>query len=742
MKSKICSSKYVKTVSKGKGWIPAFLTLGFLLAFPVVSLLMIGNWRGSGYTPEQMEFLYENLWKDGFLLTGGFVAVLAAVLNGINGFIYLYSKRQTDFYHSLPVKRSRMFWNRIYTGLVYYLVPYVIMVFLAICIGAARGFFSLKLMGAAIVLFGIHLIIYLLIYFSMVLILCITGNLLMGIFCMGMLYCYGPGLSLLLGSYRYGFYETYYMEKNYGLIRFLREYISPAGLINQFAEAYQKGEGTGNFMILFLLTAFLAFLSYLAYLKRPSESAGSPMVYRGAAFIVKIMVVIPCGLGAGYFFYLIPISSMKTFWWIFGLILGTVLSHGFMETAYQMDFHCFFKKKIQLLAAGLIVAACAMVYETDLFHYDSYVPPKEKLASVSVDMNMFSNNMGTYIKEVEDGIYQVGMESADWDLREYSVSGKKEIGDKTYDAFCSIAEKQKERGKKYEKGDHIVEGANSDIVFKTGVMYKLKSGKKIYRNYRINAIECQELIQCLYEEENLKDTVLDMLDLGEEYLDEMYFNAADGRGYMIFQEQKEKWTELLEALKKDIEDAGAESFAGIPCCSIQLTYSLPGIMDVSTLVPGEENRKEYAYSTINILPEYTHTLAVLEEIGYPITLDDITVKKATVQYYGKEKEKTAVYEKAEELQKLKDAAVPAGGFYSWLECEEDVSVIFQTEQGYEFYVQLLKDKLPDFVQKGKETADETEKRKESEEEKVSMIGGADGPTSIIIKPREEDQTDE
>ena len=35
MKSKICSSKYVKTVSKGKGWIPAFLTLGFLLAFPV-----------------------------------------------------------------------------------------------------------------------------------------------------------------------------------------------------------------------------------------------------------------------------------------------------------------------------------------------------------------------------------------------------------------------------------------------------------------------------------------------------------------------------------------------------------------------------------------------------------------------------------------------------------------------------------------------------------------------------------
>ena len=295
------------------------------------------------------------------------------------------SKRQTDFYHSLPVKRSRMFWNRIYTGLVYYAVPYVIMVFLAICIGAARGFFSLKLMGAALALFGIHLIIYLLIYFSMVLILCITGNLLMGIFCMGMLYCYGPGLSLLLGSYRYGFYETHYMGKSYGLIRFLREYTSPAGIVNQFAAAYEEGKGMEDFLILFVLTVLLAVLSYVAYLKRPSESAGSPMVYRTVAFIVKLMVVIPCGLGAGYIFYLIPINSMKTFWWIFGLLLGTVLSHGFMETAYQMDFHCFFKKKIQLAAAGLIVAACAMVYETDLFHYDSYVPPKEKIASVSVD---------------------------------------------------------------------------------------------------------------------------------------------------------------------------------------------------------------------------------------------------------------------------------------------------------------------------------------------------------------------
>ena len=35
MKSRIFSFKHLKTISKGQSWIPAFITLGFLLAFPV-----------------------------------------------------------------------------------------------------------------------------------------------------------------------------------------------------------------------------------------------------------------------------------------------------------------------------------------------------------------------------------------------------------------------------------------------------------------------------------------------------------------------------------------------------------------------------------------------------------------------------------------------------------------------------------------------------------------------------------
>ena len=41
MKSRIFSSKHLKTISKGQSWIPAFITLGFLLAFPVTGMVTV-----------------------------------------------------------------------------------------------------------------------------------------------------------------------------------------------------------------------------------------------------------------------------------------------------------------------------------------------------------------------------------------------------------------------------------------------------------------------------------------------------------------------------------------------------------------------------------------------------------------------------------------------------------------------------------------------------------------------------
>ena len=162
--------------------MPAFIALGFLLAFPVTGMVKLSSWSDLQYSALQNQILYNNLWKDGFVLSGMIISSIAAFINSVNGFIYLYSGKKTDYYHGLPMKRTEMFLERVFSGLVYYLMPYIVAEFLMICIGAARGFFSLSIMGMAVKMFFLHIIIYLVIYFSIVLVISVTGNMLMVFF--------------------------------------------------------------------------------------------------------------------------------------------------------------------------------------------------------------------------------------------------------------------------------------------------------------------------------------------------------------------------------------------------------------------------------------------------------------------------------------------------------------------------------------------------------------------------------
>ena len=240
MRSRIFSSKYIKTVSKGQAWIPAFLTLGFILAFPVIGLEKLGSWRNLGYTQDQITLLYYRLWKDGFVLTGMAVAMAAGFMNAVNGFLYLYSRKKTNFYHSLPMKRSELFAEKAVMGLIYYLVSYIVIEFLTVCVGAARGLFSLELMGMAVKMLCLHLLVYLMIYFSVVLVLCITGNMLMGILTLGGIYLYGIALELVLAACGLTFLDTF-IDKRYGIMAFLLKDASPAAFAFSLAESEEAG---------------------------------------------------------------------------------------------------------------------------------------------------------------------------------------------------------------------------------------------------------------------------------------------------------------------------------------------------------------------------------------------------------------------------------------------------------------------------------------------------------------------
>ena len=133
MKSKTFSGRSLRSSLKGSTWILVLLLLGFMVAFPVAELMLIGN-----QTDEIHMMTFAMICS--YLIVPGFlVTMLAAVVNALNEFWYLFSRDKIDFYHSLPVTRSRFFWEKAIRGLVLYLVPYVIMELITMAIAVSKG---------------------------------------------------------------------------------------------------------------------------------------------------------------------------------------------------------------------------------------------------------------------------------------------------------------------------------------------------------------------------------------------------------------------------------------------------------------------------------------------------------------------------------------------------------------------------------------------------------------------------
>ena len=656
----------------------------------MIGLEKLGSWRNLGYTQDQITLLYYRLWKDGFVLTGMAVAMAAGFMNAVNGFLYLYSRKKTDFYHSLPMKRSELFAEKAVMGLIYYLVPYIVIEFLTVCVGAARGLFSLELMGMAVKMLCLHLLVYLMIYFSVVLVLCITGNMLMGILTLGGMYLYGIALEFVLAACGLTFLDTF-IDKRYGIMAFLLKDASPAAFAFSLADAYSAGHAAKYLVALVILIVVLAVLSWIAYEKRPSEAAGRSMVYRWVAVLVKFMVVIPTGLAVGWIFYPQADGGTKLIWWVFGLILGTVLSHGMIEIIYHMSFQKFFAKKMQLVLAGVLVFGCAMIYQKDLLHFDSYLPKQQELASVSLS-NGFDMDYYSHIERSADGNFYALTDNYNWYDPSNALTGAEGIGDETYKALENIV-----------KDSPNVDTEQKRSAF-ISVKYTLKSRRVVCRGYWADVQNLKSLMKGLYAEEDLKEKKYEFLDLDEKYLTRIGMTDASGMGYDIFQNDSRQKQELLDALKKDIESASAEAMVEETTIRLDFNYVLPIRNDVNSLVPGQ-NKEEVTYADWNlgVPPSFKNTLAILEKTGYPLSIEELDINKISLTYYEEEDASTqeeVSYTKPKEIKAIQNALILEQTDYASGDTKvvSNVIVTVYTEKGETVNSMVLKSAdVPDFV---------------------------------------------
>ena len=644
MKSKTFSGRSLRSSLKGSTWILVLLLLGFMVAFPVAELMLIGN-----QTDEIHRMTFAMICS--YLIVPGFlVTMLAAVVNALNEFWYLFSRDKIDFYHSLPVTRSRFFWEKAIRGLVLYLVPYVIMELITMAIAVSKGHGS-HLITAAGKMFLEHLLMYLLLYFGAVLALAIAGNILAGILSLCCVYLYGPVLGILLWVL-----EMMYFRTNMGLKEGMAEKISVFLSPVSISAALRTYSGQKNFWIIIvggiLLLIVLAVCAYLAYTKRPAEKTGKSFVYGFLEPILLFMVVIPAALAIGTMFALIGPEENRTGWWIFGLVLGTVVFYGILQVIFAMDFRKMAAHKLQLLLLGICVAVSAWILHTDAIGYDTRIPTMAKTEGISLNLEWIgTESVNEPQMEVSSGSYKL-------DRLFYFMGGNygrwtdAGMSDKIYEVLKEIASYQNSK-----------ECSGTEI----GVQFKKKSGFDITRQYIVTAEQLGRLLEACYEQGTLKDNKYDIL---EKYRQKVSFITVDPLNelddqYSVTLEKSDS-QKLLDLLKQDIAEASPQELIGIPCGQMELYATSYADMD-EHIAP-----ESYAEVGRYIFPTFKRTLVFLKEKGYAFVMEKENLKQYdySVTYNAEEMDVTDPEQKEELAQSLiRELECPA-----WLETEAGVSV--------------------------------------------------------------------
>lgn len=427
MTSKRLFLKGMREDMRHKIWMLALSFLGSFLTMPVLWLLYYSDvdiantdrWLSSVTPQEQALAIAGTLermaefFRHEMMVATGVIAIVGAVIVGLEGFRYLQQKSMVDTYHSLPVSKLQLFGVKYVNGVLIWLVPYLLcliltLVFSAVVLARIGGLEGLSTM---IWEAGINTVVliasFLLIYHLMLLATMLTGNLLNTLAAAvvlggGVIAAYGIGMGFMIT-----YLHTYYARGG-GLLAALygSPMAAPAYLIVSRVEDESLFLGFPVAFTLKCLAVALAMggLALFAYLKRPSERAGRGLELKGVAGTMRVCVSVLGGMGGWLFMYsLIGGSANSTAWGIFGTLLTGILVYGVLDVIFSMDFKAFFRHKWSMAASMVLTLLICFGFKEDWLGYDRYLPEQKDIQKVSIACYSYraSRQLGEMLEEVE-----------------------------------------------------------------------------------------------------------------------------------------------------------------------------------------------------------------------------------------------------------------------------------------------------------------------------------------------------
>lgn len=608
-------------------WTVILAALVFFGTFVVAFTMVLQNYydsfskayTDSTYAERLSAFLCNNFY--GFYPWFMLVAMVGAVICAMSGFAYLHSKKQMDFYHSLPVKRETLFLVRFVNGVFIYAVPYLIGLLYTYLLCAVYGVMTAKILACSLFFFLVHLMGYLVMYLVGILAMMLTGKLLISFLGFAVLNVYVPAMVGLFEVLKESFFITNYgTGTDFQEIMMGTRWLSPASYY--ICLLMKLDNETVNFFLEFvcflLLAAALFGINLWLYKLRASEKADTAMAFKITEPIVRIMITIPVGTLAGVLFLMLQYDngrSSSVLWLVFGSVLGAVLCHGGIEALYSGDIRKCLAHKSQLLLSVAVTIFLPLAFLYDFFGYDTYLPKKNEIASVAL-VNRDLRFEGSYYDE--NG----------WNSSQRYALENMELTE--IDAVYELAEIlagdiQKNRMNRlfgnygYTSLENGTKVRTTEIV----IQYTLKNGSKVSRYYECNYYSVLDLLEQIYNNEEYKtaaNPVFGLLKYGYTPTSITCYAPTNGTSVKLVKNCQT----ILETYRDELLAMDFDELKN--SCAI-------GQLEVSFEV-GNGNATYGGSSVLLVYPSMTKTLALLKEQGYRMQgIEEVSnISKIIVSY--------------------------------------------------------------------------------------------------------------
>ncbi|WP_440895134.1 DUF6449 domain-containing protein [Amphibacillus sp. Q70] len=359
------------------GWISLIYCLALFFAVPLNMFMQINQ-------PDRYEYFYyvESIFEFG-IIAQILMLFIVPVLMGMFILRYLHQKDASDFLHSLPISRTKFFWQQAGFGLIALWLPIMInggLIFLINRLFDVSDIFRLMDLGYWLL---ISIILITFIYSVSLILGVLTGiTIIQGIFTY--IFLYLPVGFTFLFVYNLNFAVVGLPESHFISDRIFE--LSPISDFEIFVGSF--GDVSSRIVMYLILIVFFLVLAQILYKIRPAEAATQAIAFQMLKPIFIYSFTFCFTLIGGLYFGLFQQDYLGI---LIGYLLFSIIGYFISQMIVHKTWRVFREwRDYGFFFIGFTILIIFIV--TDLTGFQSRIPDLEEVESVFVIDDVYSFN--------------------------------------------------------------------------------------------------------------------------------------------------------------------------------------------------------------------------------------------------------------------------------------------------------------------------------------------------------------